>query len=109
MPESPHSRVRSEYAQDPDMAELVQIFVAELPKRIAAMEAAHREGALSALTRLAHQMKGAAGGYGFPSISQLAGRLEATIKESREPERALKEASDSLRELVELCGRVVAS
>lgn len=108
MPESPHSRVRSEYAQDPDMAELVQLFVAELPKRVAAMEAAFRAGEVSVLTRLAHQMKGSAGGYGFPSISEVAGRVEMAVKGSGEPERALKEAGDSLRELMELCGRVVA-
>lgn len=108
MPESPHSRVRSEYAGDPDMAELVQLFVAELPRRVAAMEAALRAGEASVLTRLAHQMKGAAGGYGFPSISEVAARVETAVKSSREPERALKEAEDSLRELMELCGRVVA-
>ena len=108
MPGTPQSRVRSEYAGDPDMAELVQLFVAELPKRVAAMEAAHREGAMGALTRLAHQMKGAAGGYGFPSLSKVAGRLEAAVKSAPE-QRALEEAHASLRELVDLCARVVAN
>lgn len=109
MSEKPNSRVRSHYSGDPDMAELVQLFVAELPKRLEAMESALRGGEVESLFRLAHQMKGAAGGYGFPSISVAAGKLEAMVKCAGAPDVALSAAAESLRELVELCERAVAN
>jgi signal transduction histidine kinase/CheY-like chemotaxis protein/HPt (histidine-containing phosphotransfer) domain-containing protein len=84
----------SDFADDPDMIDVIRRFVTTLPERVAAMQAA--EGA--ALQRLAHQLKGAAGGYGFPAITDAAARLEKALVEgtpSREP----------LAELVALCAR----
>ena len=57
----------SEYANDADMAELVEGFVAELPKRIEAISSAVSQSRGTDLKRLAHQLRGAAPGYGFPS------------------------------------------
>jgi DNA-binding response OmpR family regulator len=54
----------------PGTAKLVERFVAGLPQRVAALQAALSSGDLAQLKTLAHQLKGAAGGYGFTPISQ---------------------------------------
>ena len=74
----------SELADDPDMIELIQAFVGDLPGRLAAVEKTLAEQTLEDLARLAHQLKGAAGGYGFPQISDAASRLESSVKAGAE-------------------------
>jgi HPt (histidine-containing phosphotransfer) domain-containing protein len=54
----------SELASDPDFAELLAAFVSEMPKRISTLETALTASDLETLARLAHQLKGSAGGYG---------------------------------------------
>jgi diguanylate cyclase (GGDEF)-like protein/PAS domain S-box-containing protein len=92
-------RLVSVFAHDPDMAEIVAGFVRGLPVQVAALMAASARGDRPLLLRLAHQLKGAAGGYGFPTVSEAAGRLEAVARVEDAP---LQEA---LNELVERCER----
>jgi HPt (histidine-containing phosphotransfer) domain-containing protein len=66
----------SDLADDPDMAELIEMFLAELPDRIAAVRTAIAAGQRDQVKRLAHQLKGAAGGYGYPAITDAAADLE---------------------------------
>lgn len=73
--------VRSEFAGDPDMSEIVALFVRELPQRIAAMHSALAAGNLEQLRLLAHQLKGAAGGYGFPKLGEAAALVDQGIKD----------------------------
>jgi two-component system, OmpR family, response regulator len=58
------------------MGELQQLFLAALPERIAAVEAAlaHDDG--DAVRRIAHMLRGAGGTYGFPDVSEAAGSVE---------------------------------
>jgi HPt (histidine-containing phosphotransfer) domain-containing protein len=72
----PAPTLYSELRDDPDFTELVDAFIAGLPMKIARLEQAYRNGALLDLARLAHQMKGSAGGYGYPSISLAAHEVE---------------------------------
>lgn len=72
--------IRSQYEDDPDMLELVQEFAAELPDRIRSLEDTLEGGELAELQRLAHQLKGAGGGYGFPRITEVAAALEEALK-----------------------------
>lgn len=72
--------IRSVYEDDPDMFEIVREFATELPARIAKLEAHLASGALRELQTLAHQLKGAGGGYGFPQITELAASLEQALK-----------------------------
>ncbi len=72
-------RIVSVYADDPDMAELVEAFVASLHEKRNAIASAAREADLEPLRRLAHQLKGAGGGYGFPSLTSAAGLVEALV------------------------------
>jgi len=55
---------------------LVQQFLSGLPQRTAAIQTALSNQDMNQLKILAHQLKGAAGGYGFPAISQTAAKLE---------------------------------
>jgi HPt (histidine-containing phosphotransfer) domain-containing protein len=67
---TPHTPLRSSLAGDPDMAELVDMFLEELPQRLTVLTTAVDAGDIETLRRLAHQLKGAAGGYGFGDASQ---------------------------------------
>ena len=67
----------SELADDPDMAELLEQFLADLPGRVDAIGVALDDNDQAHVASLAHQLKGAAGGYGFPTISDAARTLES--------------------------------
>lgn len=95
----------SELDGDPDLIELVETFVGELPDRVTAIRQALEHQDFETLQRLAHQLKGAAGGYGFPTITDAAKRLEATLKTDRQ----LAKMTTELNELAQLCARARAT
>lgn len=94
----------STLASDPDMTELVQFFVDEIDERITTIQTTARGNDIAGLRTIAHQLKGAAAGYGFEPISQTAGELERLIDVTEPPEvtQAIKEQVD---ELIGLCQR----
>ncbi len=94
--------ILSDFAADPVMTELVSRFVRAMPERIEAMLAAAREGRTDDLRRLAHHLRGSAGGYGFPTLSSAAERLEQAIL-GKEGGAA---ADEALRAVVALGRRV---
>ncbi len=91
----------SELAGDPDMLELIQEFVRALPDRVNAIVEALGSNDLATLRRLAHQLKGAGGGYGFGSISQAAAALESSARAAT----AVGELTAEVQELIALCQR----
>jgi CheY-like chemotaxis protein/HPt (histidine-containing phosphotransfer) domain-containing protein len=64
----------------PELFPLLVRFVERLPERARAMEESFDQGNLSELIAEAHRLKGTAGGYGFPSLTEAAANLEATAK-----------------------------
>ena len=50
---------------DPDLAELVALFVSELPQRLADIRQAAQEQNWQEARRLSHQLRGAGGSYGY--------------------------------------------
>ncbi|MEZ6244301.1 MAG: Hpt domain-containing protein [Phycisphaerales bacterium] len=96
----------SQYANDPDMVEIVELFVRELPKRLCSLREAFEQDNHDSLRTLSHQLKGSAPGYGFPSIGRLAGRLEATL---REPDASQDAVRGQLEDLIALCERARVS
>ncbi len=68
--------LRSEFADDPGFAEILDQFVGNLPARIEAVEEAVGAGDLQTAARLAHQIKGVGGGYGYPALTEAAAALE---------------------------------
>ena len=94
----------SALAGEPEMVELIRSFVEHLPGCVAelreTMECGDREHAAT----IAHQLKGSAGSYGFPIITDAAARLEHALRDGAS-EAALSQAS---RELASLCLRARA-
>jgi HPt (histidine-containing phosphotransfer) domain-containing protein len=58
------------------------------------------------LGRLAHQLKGSGGGYGFPIISEVASKLETKIKSTASPSElelsSIQKSVDDLINILEL-------
>ncbi len=100
----PAELIYSALADDPDLAEIVEMFVQEMPQRIALLLDRFRADDREGLRRVAHQLKGAAGSYGFAPISPAAGCLEDQIVQSAS-EAQIREALD---ELIDLCRRATA-
>jgi HPt (histidine-containing phosphotransfer) domain-containing protein len=97
--------LRSQLANDPEMRELLELFLSELPKRANAVMHAWQSGELNTLRRVAHQLKGSCAGYGFPTIGSVAGDLENTITVNGPLERI----AEDVRELVALCERATGT
>jgi signal transduction histidine kinase/CheY-like chemotaxis protein/HPt (histidine-containing phosphotransfer) domain-containing protein len=87
----------SELADDEEMTELVQRFTAGLPAQATRLEEAHGASERETIRRLAHQLKGAAGGYGYPTITQAASRLEQEAREGATLDQALADVCDMCR------------
>ena len=98
----PHP-LRSELADDPDMMELVELYVADMPERVAALEAHWSASEKENVRRLAHQLKGASSGYGFPSIGEVAKQLETALKDD---ETELAQVATEFDALITECNRV---
>ncbi len=88
---------------DPEFAELIEYFKGELPARVRSLEACAAERDLDGLQRLAHQLKGAAPGFGFSRLGQVAGELEDRLRFPAEAERSLDRIRGELNALISLC------
>ncbi len=97
--------LRSVYAGDADMAELIELFVGEMPDRIAMLNDALADNDLEMLAGFAHQIKGAGGGYGFPDITAASRRVEDLARDESSDVDAVRRSVD---ELVDLCRRASA-
>lgn len=84
------------------MIEIIDMFIDELPKRVAIISDAFEQQDWSQIKTISHQLKGAAPGYGFESIGVAAGTLEALLIESA----SIDEIENASEQLTELCGRV---
>lgn len=94
--------IYSSLGTDPDLGELVEMYVDEMPERIASLEQAFSSGDRESLQRAAHQLKGAGESYGFSQLTPLAAAVEYSARDG-DPEEAIKK---SLEELVDVCSRV---
>ncbi len=72
--------IYSEYADDADLVELIDEFVAGLEADVESMRKVLESGDHDGLRRLAHQMKGAGGSYGYSMLTGAAMRLEGAAK-----------------------------
>ncbi|MCA9148614.1 MAG: Hpt domain-containing protein [Planctomycetales bacterium] len=101
---SEDSWIYSTFGDDPDLGELVEMFVDEMEQRIASFQNAFEQGDLNTLGTLAHQLKGAAGSYGFNQLTPAAFDLEQSAR-SRSSAEAIEA---SLDRLTQLCQRTRA-
>jgi len=95
----------STLAGDADIAEILSLFVAELPQRAEAMRRALRAADLAHLVMLAHQLKGAAGSYGFPTITEAARTVEHAARNAC----PLEQLTAQVDELAAMCRSARAS
>jgi len=91
----------SELSRDPGLADILELFVKEMSERVANLREGLEAGDWARLGRTAHQLKGAAGSYGFAPISVGAAGVEQAIRQSL-PESRIREA---VEELIALCRR----
>jgi HPt (histidine-containing phosphotransfer) domain-containing protein len=98
------SPIFSDLSNDVDMRGLVEEFVGNLQARIQAFEKAVSTNDAAEVARLAHQLKGASGGYGFEVIGETAASLEASAKAASSANDVAAEVMD----LVNLCRRATA-
>ena len=88
----------SQFANDPDMATILDAFIARLDSQTGAMRESLRQRRFDDLQRLAHRMKGSGGSYGYPLLTDAARSLEEAAK-ARSHERA----AAALEQLLTLC------
>lgn len=93
--------IQSDFDGDPAMRELIELFVSEMPAKATKLSELFEEQQIDELRRLAHQLKGAAGGYGFGVISEAAAKLEQSIKSLEEAEQM----HEQVEALIDLCQR----
>ncbi len=72
----------SDFADDPDMLEIIEMFVDGLNERIESILTAFADRNYTTVSGIAHQLKGASGGYGYPSLSELAFDVEQFAKQN---------------------------
>ncbi len=91
--------IRSVYEDDPDMMEIIEEFAEELPGRATAITEYIEQNDWPNVQTLAHQLKGAGGGYGFPQITEAAAALEQAVKDDSDT-TLIKERAGTLCEIL---------
>lgn len=94
--------ILSALKDDVEMQGVVAGFVERLGAFTDDLRIAGRNGDMQKLARLAHQLKGAAGGYGFMPVSEAAARLETRIADNA----AEDDISEAVENLIAICERV---
>ena len=96
--------LHSAYENDPDLRDLVVLFVDELDRRVDSIRQAYLAEDVAALQRISHQLKGAAGGYGFEPIGDAAARLEYELLHD---EAELSALAERVEDLISCCRSAV--
>jgi HPt (histidine-containing phosphotransfer) domain-containing protein len=90
----------SSFASDPEMLELVEIFVSEVPDKVDRIRNCESSQNWDELKRAAHQLKGSAGGYGFDALTPIADQLERSLQGEPNPERVSRLAQTLVSQLL---------
>lgn len=98
----PTELIYSVYGDDEDLAEMVEIFVGEIPHRMQTLNEALRTGQFELLRRTAHQLKGAGGSYGFSLLSEVSARLENAVRNGAPAE----DVQCRFDEVIDVCRRL---
>ncbi len=95
--------IYSSYSGDEDMAELIELFVNEIPEKLEVIQSHLSSENWEELRRVAHQLKGSAGGYGFDCITAYAQRLESALHGARDLPTIQSSASELISQLSAIC------
>jgi HPt (histidine-containing phosphotransfer) domain-containing protein len=96
----------SDFAGDPEMGELIEYFLEQLPAHVDKIVTAVETGDARTLGTIAHQLKGSGAGYGFAPITSSAATLEDAVRGGEADIDVLRAKVD---DLIQLCQRAVAS
>ena len=94
----------STLGKDPVLGEIVEMFVEEMPQRADNFLELLSAEDWVALSRAAHQLKGAAGSHGFDQITPFAAELESASSHQQDLDRV----PQLVESLVDVCRRVRA-
>jgi HPt (histidine-containing phosphotransfer) domain-containing protein len=89
----------SELQDDPDLLPLIEHFVCRLIDKSDRMLELLKSRRFDEIAQLAHQLKGAGGGYGYPTLSEAARSVELAAKNDPEVEPV----KQLILDLSELC------
>src|SRR4051812_29710255 len=76
--------LRSTYADDDAIAEILPLFINNMPKYTGDLDARISHSDWPGAARICHDLKGTAGGYGYPDIAQATQRLESELKNGKD-------------------------
>lgn len=95
--------IHSKFDNDPDMSELIGFFVDSLRQVSESIRSDFEKQDFAHLGRSAHQLKGAGGGYGFPTLTEAAMKVEVRVNAKMDA-MGLKA---SVEELLDICQGVI--
>jgi HPt (histidine-containing phosphotransfer) domain-containing protein len=102
-------RIKSTLTNDPDMRELIVMFVDEMPGRATKLRDVLTAAKWKDLANEAHKLRGSAGGHGFGAIGNAAGSLEDLIRANMgREEQVLASIHSKVEELASMCERAAA-
>ncbi|MHC4990696.1 MAG: ATP-binding protein [Planctomycetota bacterium] len=84
------------FAASPAFAKLRQQYVGGLPSVIDEIRAAMSSGDTGAIRSITHRLKGTGANYGFPELSEVAGRIEGSLR----LDVALTDVTDEVNALI---------
>jgi len=102
--DSDRSPLISNLADDPELYEVVELFLRQLPEDVARIVDASDRGDLEQLQSLLHGLKGAAGNVGLPSLMETAAQVEHLVVRHE-----LDSLSPAVDDLAQLCQSVIAA
>ena len=99
-----HQIITSELLhEDPDLIDLVDRFVSRLPDMQSVIIKAFDEKDWENFVHLIHQMKGVAGNYGYPMLTNLCADMELKVKAE-----SFLEVADKLKEFKVMIEAILA-
>ena len=94
----------SDFSDDPDMLEIIEMFIDGLSERIDSILTAFEDRNFTTVSGISHQLAGASGGYGYPSLSEFAFDVEKLAKQDAGEDQI----EAALIVLVDECRRAIA-
>jgi CheY-like chemotaxis protein/HPt (histidine-containing phosphotransfer) domain-containing protein/anti-sigma regulatory factor (Ser/Thr protein kinase) len=101
-PSAANKAIKSSMGDYPGMKKIITEFVEGLPAEVRKMTDFLHRNQLDALRRVAHQLRGASGGYGFDAVTEPATKIEEAIKRSA----SLQTITDHVNSLIHILRRI---
>ena len=92
----------SNLADDPELVQVLDIFIDMLPEMLDSIGAAWRETNMETLKRHVHELKGAGGSAGFPIVMQHTAQIENIVATGQDDQ-----LEKAVKELLDLCEQIM--